>query len=81
MVLSYVVDAYPTEGGEALVLINAGKNVVAFGIVKGNAQWLAKEGLTKMYCEMAGIQWAVLFLGLPLYFAGPWLRRNTQKFV
>ena len=71
VVLSYVVDVYPTEGGEALVLINADKNLVTFGVTKGNAQWLAKEGLKKMYCEMAGIQWLVLLLGLPLYFAGP----------
>ncbi|KAF8865697.1 putative MFS transporter [Acephala macrosclerotiorum] len=81
VVLSYVVDAYPTEGGEALVLINAGKNLVAFGVTKGNAQWLASQGLKKMYGEMAVIQWAVLLLGLPLYFVGPWLRAKTQRFV
>ncbi|CZR61854.1 related to MFS transporter [Phialocephala subalpina] len=81
VVLSYVVDAYPTEGGEALVLINAGKNLVAFGVTKGNAQWLASQGLKKMYGEMAAIQWAVLLLGLPLYFLGPWLRAKTQRFV
>ena len=81
VVLSYIVDAYPTEGGEALVLINAGKNLVAFGVTNGCAQWLASQGLRKMYGEMAGIQWAVLFLGLPLYFAGPWLRQKTLRFV
>jgi MFS family permease len=81
VVLSYVVDAYPMEGGKESVLINAGKNLVAFGVTKGNAQWLAKEGLNKIYCDMAGIQWAVVLLGLPLYFAGPWLRRKTQSFV
>lgn len=81
MVLSYVVDAYPTESGEALVLINAGKNLVAFGVTKGNAQWLASQGLRKMYCEMAGIQWAVLVLAVPLYYFGPWLRVKTQRFV
>lgn len=81
VVLSYVVDAYPRESGEALVLINAGKNLVAFGVTKGNAQWLASEGLKKMYGEMAGIQWAVLVLAVPLYILGPWLRRVTLKFV
>jgi MFS family permease len=81
VVLSYVVDAYPRESGEALVLINAGKNLVAFGVTKGNAQWLASEGLKKMYGEMAGIQWTVLVLAVPLYFLGPWLRRVTMKFV
>ncbi|KAH6668204.1 MFS transporter [Halenospora varia] len=81
VVLSYVVDAYPTENGEALVLVNAGKNLVAFGLAKGNASWLAREGVKKMYGEVAAIQWAVLVLALPLYYAGPWLRARTQKFV
>ena len=81
MVLSYVVDAYPRESGEALVLINAGKNLVAFGVTKGNAQWLVGEGLKKMYGEMAAIQWAVLLLAAPLYFLGPSLRRATLRFV
>jgi hypothetical protein len=67
--------------GEALVLINAGKNLVAFGVTKGNAQWLASQGLRKMYGEMAGIQWAVLVLGVPLYFLGPWIRAKTLSFV
>ncbi len=81
VVLSYVVDAYATESGEALVLINAGKNLVAFGITKANAQWLAGQGLKKMYSEMAGIQWAVLVLAVPMFFFGPWLRAKTLRFV
>lgn len=81
VVISYVVDAYPTSNGEALVLINAGKNLVAFGITKTNAAWLARQGIKKMYGEMAAIQWAVILLGVPLYFCGPWLRKKTQRFV
>ena len=81
VVLSYVVDAYPRESGEALVLINAGKNLVAFGLVKTNAAWLASQGLKKMYGEIAAVQWAVLLLALPLYFLGPWLKKVTLKFV
>lgn len=63
------------------MLVNAGKNLVAFGLAKGNASWLAREGVKKMYGEVAAIQWAVLVLALPLYYAGPWLRARTQKFV
>lgn len=77
VVISYVVDAYPASGGEALVLINAGKNLVAFGLTKTCVQWLNTSGLEKMMCELAGAQWALLVLGLPLYFAGPWLRKKT----
>lgn len=81
VMLSYVVDAYPRASGEALVLVNTSKNVVAFGLAKGGYDWMAKEGVEKMFYEFAGIQWAVLFLGLPLYFFGPWLRERTRKFL
>ena len=79
VMLSYVVDSYPKTSGEALVLVNASKNVVAFGLAKGAYSWLAKQGVDKMFYEFAGVQWAVLALGLPLYLAGPWLRARTQK--
>ncbi|CAI7677189.1 hypothetical protein N7533_006749 [Penicillium manginii] len=80
VMLSYVVDAYPRTSGEALVLVNASKNVVAFGLAKSCYSWMAKEGVDKMFYEFAGIQWAVLFLGLPLYIFGPWLRARSQKY-
>lgn len=80
VMLSYVVDAYPKASGEALVLVNASKNVVAFGLAKGGYDWMAKEGVDKMFYEFAGIQWAVLFLGLPLYIFGPWLRSQTRRY-
>ncbi|KAI9925551.1 hypothetical protein MW887_005932 [Aspergillus wentii] len=35
VMLSYIVDSYPATSGEALVLVNASKNVVAFGLAKG----------------------------------------------
>lgn len=79
VMLTYVVDAYPRVAGEALVLVNASKNVVAFGLTKGAYSWMVKEGLEKMFYEFAVIQWAVLALALPLYFTGPWLRSQTQK--
>lgn len=79
VVLSSVVDAYPRSGGEALVLINAGKNVIAFGVTLSCNDWLAKEGLVKVFCELALAQWGLLLLGIPLYFAGPWLRKATLR--
>lgn len=78
--LSYVVDSYPRTSGEALVLVNTSKNVVAFGLTKGAYSWMARDGVDKMLYEFAGIEWAVLFLALPLYIFGPSIRRRTQKF-
>ncbi|KAJ5266858.1 hypothetical protein N7478_009666 [Penicillium angulare] len=79
VMLSYVVDAYPRVAGEALVLVNTSKNIVAFGLAKGAYTWMEEQGVDKMFYEFAGIQWAILALALPLYFAGPWLRSRTQK--
>ncbi|KAH8433068.1 putative MFS transporter [Aspergillus melleus] len=79
VMLSYVVDSYPYTSGEALVLVNASKNVVAFGLSKGSVSWMTREGIDNMFYEFAGIQWIVIALGLPLYFAGPWLRKRTGK--
>ncbi|KAF9893934.1 hypothetical protein FE257_008905 [Aspergillus nanangensis] len=80
VMLSYVVDAYPRTSGEALVLVNASKNVVAFGLAKGSYDWMAREGVWKMFAEFAGVQWAVFLMGAPLYFAGPWLRRRLGRY-
>jgi hypothetical protein len=79
VMLAYVVDSYPRTSGEALVLVNTSKNVVAFGLAKGAYAWMAKEGIAKMFYEFAGIQWACIFLALPLYIFGPRLRARTQK--
>jgi MFS family permease len=81
VVLSVVVDAYPETGSEALVLINAGKNLIAFGITVSVPTWLHRYGLVKMFWQMAAAQWAVLSLGVPLFFFGPWLRNRTQFLI
>jgi MFS family permease len=79
VMLSYVVDAYPRTAGEALVLVNTSKNVVAFGLATGSYSWMESKGVDTMFYEFAGVQWAVLALALPLYLAGPWLRARTQN--
>jgi MFS family permease len=81
VVMSVVVDGWPAAGSEALVLINAGKNAVAFGFTLSTPAFLAKEGLVKMMWDLCGIQWAVLALAIPLYFLGPWARKKTLWLV
>lgn len=80
-VLSVVVDGWPESGSEALVLINAGKNAIAAGVTLSSANWLASEGLVKMSWEMTAIQWAILSLGVLVYFLGPWARKKTLWLV
>ncbi|KAI6712514.1 MFS transporter [Diplocarpon mali] len=66
VVLSVVMDAFPVNGSEALVLINAGKNAVAFGVTLGTPRWFASQGLVDMFWELAAMEWGLLALGLPL---------------
>lgn len=80
VMLSYV-ESYPLMSGEGLVLINTAKNVVAFGISESASSWLESEGLEVLFENLAGIQWAVLSLALPLFFFGPWIRSKTVGFL
>ena len=81
VVISYVLDAYPATGSEALVIINAVKNLVAYGVSSASTKWLLHQGLEKMFTQLAGVQWAILALALPLYLLGPWLRKITLAVV
>jgi hypothetical protein len=81
VMLSYIVDAYPQASGEALVLINASKNIVAFALTKTAANWLQNAGVRKMFLTMSGIQWGILLLAIPLYLWGPWLRKVTTRWL
>ncbi|KAI2835549.1 hypothetical protein CBS147345_233 [Aspergillus niger] len=65
--MSYIMDVYPQSGSEAIVLINAGKNVVAFGVTVSGAGWVDRDGIVRVCWELAAVQWVVLALALPLY--------------
>ena len=81
VLLSYIVDAYPRRSGEALVLVIAIKQAVVFSFTKAIPAWYRNEGTKKMFIQLAAIQWAMFSLALPLYFASPWLRRKTLRFL
>lgn len=81
VVLSVVVDGWAQSGAEALVLINAGKNLVAFGLTLATPTWYASQGLVNMFWELAAIQWGVLLFAIPLFFMGPWIRQKTMWLV
>jgi MFS family permease len=79
ILLSYVVDSFPDTSGEALVLINAGKNLIAFGLTLKASGWLMKSGVKVQFIEMASIELGlILILGLILLLFGPCLRRLAR---
>ena len=79
ILLSYVVDSFPDTSGQALVLINAGKNFIAFGLTLKASPWLIKLGVKIQFIEMACIELGlILIFGLILLFFGPWLRHLAR---
>ncbi|GKZ55124.1 hypothetical protein AnigIFM49718_011479 [Aspergillus niger] len=79
--MSYIMDVYPQSGSEAIVLINAGKNVVAFGVTVSGAGWVDRDGIVRVCWELAAVQWVVLALALPLYVFDAGVRRFAGRFV
>ncbi|GLA49953.1 hypothetical protein AnigIFM63604_005958 [Aspergillus niger] len=79
--MSYIMDVYPQSGSEAIVLINAGKNVVAFGVTVSGADWVDRDGIVRVCWELAAVQWVVLALALPLYVFDSAVRRFAGRFV
>jgi Major Facilitator Superfamily len=75
--LTYVVDAYLPWAGEAMVTVNALKNLVAFGMSYGAIPWLQSAGWDKMWGAACGISAAVMISSLPVYFFGKSARQMT----
>ena len=71
---SLVVDFYFPVAFEALVMVNAVKQLFAFGFSYGVIPWVTLDGFAGAFGAMAGIQFAVTLLGLALWYFGKKLR-------
>ena len=69
-----VVDSYFPVAFEALVAVNAVKQLFAFGFSYGVIPWVTLDGFAGAFGAMAGIQAAVTLLGLVLWYFGKRLR-------
>ena len=69
-----MLDAYLPVGYEAILLVNALKQIFAFGFSYGVIPWTTLDGYAGAFGAMAGIQFALVFLGLPLWYFGKKLR-------
>ena len=79
VLLSYVVDSFPDTSGQALVLINAGKNFIAFGLTLKASPWLMQSGVKIQFIQMASTELGlILIFGLILLFFGSWLRHLAR---
>jgi uncharacterized membrane protein len=77
--LTYVVDSYLPWAGEAMVAVNALKNLVAFGMSYGAVPWLMSSGWSKMWGAACGICAAVMLTSVVMYVFGKSARRITAE--
>ena len=74
-ILILVLDSYLPVGYEALVLVNAFKQIFAFGFAYGIVPWVTLNGYGGAFGAMAGIQFGLLLFGIPLWYYGKQIRR------
>jgi len=72
-----VLDAYLPVGYEAILLVNALKQIFAFGFSYGVVPWVTLDGYPGAFGAMAGIQGGLMLLGLPLWYFGKRIRHAS----
>jgi len=76
--MNYAIESYYPVAQECLEVINALKNVIAFGFVYGTVPWGLAEGFDKEFGEMAGIFVFLIGLAIPLGIFGKKIRHYTS---
>jgi hypothetical protein len=77
LVLTLVLDSYLPVGFESLVLVNALKQIFAFGFAYGIVPWVTLDGYGGAFGAMAGLQFGVLLLAVPLWYYGKQIRHKS----
>ncbi|THX54624.1 putative polyamine transporter [Aureobasidium pullulans] len=80
VVVTYVVDCYQAFAGEALVIVFVIRNVIACVLSMYSSDWIAEQGASIVFGEMAAIQYFLLLFAVPLYFCGPALLKFTSGY-
>jgi hypothetical protein len=74
-----VVDSYFPTAPETALLIVGLKNVFGFGFSYGIIPWITRSGYAGTFGALAGMQFGVVLLGLPLWYFGKQIRHATAK--
>jgi hypothetical protein len=72
-----VLDTYLPIGYEAILLVNALKQIFAFGFSYGVIPWVTLDGFPGAFGAMAGIQIGLMLFGLPLWYYGKRIRHKS----
>jgi hypothetical protein len=74
-----VVDCYYPVTSDAMLLSVGLKNVFAFGFSYAIVPWISAQGYKDAFGTMAGVQFGVVLLGLPLWYWGKQIRHASAN--
>jgi hypothetical protein len=77
--VNLVIDTYYMVSFEALVLVNAMKQLFSFGFIYGIIPWITLSGFQSAFGTMVGIQCGILLLGVPLWYWGKEIRHKSAS--
>ncbi|KAK5108263.1 hypothetical protein LTR62_008647 [Meristemomyces frigidus] len=78
--VTFAVDCYQGYAGEALVIVFVIRNIIALVCSFYSNHWIQEDGLSKVFGTMAGLQWALLLLAVPMYFLCKPILAMTSKY-
>ena len=78
IIISYCSDSFVSYVAVVQVMINAGKNLVGFGIAVTAVDWFTDQGLIAASTQLAGIYWFIYLFFIPLYIFGAKMRTNFK---
>jgi hypothetical protein len=73
------MDSYAPLAPELTLVIVGLKNIFGFGFGYGIIPWIKRSGYDGAFGALAGIQVAVVVLGMPLMYWGKKVRHITSK--
>jgi hypothetical protein len=74
-----VIEAYYPVAPEATLLVVGLKNIFGFGFGYAVIPWIARSGYDGALGAIAGIQFAIVLFGFPLWYYGKQIRHITSK--
>jgi MFS family permease len=80
IVVTYAVDTYKNEAGEAMVILFIVRNLIAVVCSMYCFPWILRDGLRAVFGTMAGLEWALMLFGLPLLFLAERIKKFTGRY-
>jgi hypothetical protein len=79
IVMTYASDICLPVGSDALLLVNALNNIVAFDFLYGVISCMLEVGFVSSFGTLADLFFAIIGLAIPLSILGQRIRRRTAQ--